>query len=105
MASSSNVRCCYPGLVVAVLLLFSTAAFAQFTANIQGIVQDPSGAGIAQATVELRNNATQVSSTTKTDGSGYFPVYNASLARATVKLGQSETLETETGAVLEMGGA
>jgi hypothetical protein len=42
---------------------------------------------------------------TKTDGSGTFPVSNASLARAHVKLGQSETLETETGAVLEMGGA
>jgi hypothetical protein len=42
---------------------------------------------------------------TKTDGSGTFPVSNASLARAIVKLGPSETLETETGAVLEMGGA
>jgi hypothetical protein len=42
---------------------------------------------------------------TKTDGSGTFPVSNASLACAIVKLGQSETLETETGAVLEMGGA
>jgi len=42
---------------------------------------------------------------TKTDGSGYFPVSNASLAHATIKLGQSGTLETETGAVLEMGGA
>jgi hypothetical protein len=42
---------------------------------------------------------------TKTDGSGTFRVSNASLARAIVKLGPSETLETETGAVLEMGGA
>jgi hypothetical protein len=42
---------------------------------------------------------------TRTDGSGTFPVSNASLARAEVQLGQSETLETETGAVLEMGGA
>jgi hypothetical protein len=42
---------------------------------------------------------------TKTDGSGTFPVSNASLARAIVKLGQGESLETETGAVLEMGGA
>jgi hypothetical protein len=41
---------------------------------------------------------------TKTDGSGTFPVCNASLARAIVKLGRRETLETETGAVLEMGG-
>ena len=42
---------------------------------------------------------------TRTDGSGTFPVSNASLARAVVRLGQSEALETETGAVLEMGGA
>ncbi len=42
---------------------------------------------------------------TRTDGSGTFPVSNASLARAIVKLRQSETLETGTGAVLEMGGA
>jgi hypothetical protein len=42
---------------------------------------------------------------TRTDGSGSFPVSNASLARAIVKLGQGEALETETGAVLEMGGA
>jgi hypothetical protein len=42
---------------------------------------------------------------TNTDGSGTFPVSNASLARAIVELGQNETLETETGAVLEMGGA
>lgn len=42
---------------------------------------------------------------TKTDSSGTFPVSNVSLARATLKLGPSETLETETGAVLEMGGA
>ena len=42
---------------------------------------------------------------TKTDGSGTFPVSNASVARAVVKLGQNVTLETETGAVLEMGGA
>jgi len=42
---------------------------------------------------------------TRTDGSGTFPVSNASLAHAIVKLGQGETLKTETGAVLEMGGA
>jgi hypothetical protein len=41
---------------------------------------------------------------TRTDGSGTFPVSNASLTHAAVKLGQTEFLETETGAVLEMGG-
>jgi len=36
---------------------------------------------------------------------GLFPVSNASLALAIIKLGRGETLETETGAVLEIGGA
>jgi len=39
----------------------------------------------------------------KTDCSGSFPVSNASLARARVRVGR-ETLETPFGAVLEMGG-
>lgn len=41
----------------------------------------------------------------KTDWSGTFPVSNASLARAVVKLSSGEALETNGGAVLEMGGA
>jgi len=42
----------------------------------------------------------------KTDCSGTFPVSNASLARATLRLGKNleEALETPFGAVLEMGG-
>lgn len=42
---------------------------------------------------------------TKTDATGTFPVSNASLARAFIKLSAGETLATESGAVLEMGGA
>ncbi len=44
---------------------------------------------------------------TKTDLSGTFPVSNASVARATVRIlknGAQETLQTAEGAVLEMGG-
>jgi hypothetical protein len=40
----------------------------------------------------------------KTDGSGSFPVSNASVARAMVTMGSGESVETQTGAVLEMGG-
>jgi hypothetical protein len=42
----------------------------------------------------------------KTDCTGTFPVSNASLARATLRFGTNlaETLDTPTGAVLEMGG-
>src|SRR5208337_4430402 len=44
---------------------------------------------------------------TKTDGSGTFPVANASLARASVNISSNrvlQTLNTNGGAVLEMGG-
>lgn len=43
----------------------------------------------------------------KTDGTGTFPVANASLARARVNIawkGGTQTIETDGGAVLEMGG-
>ncbi|MGC2185325.1 MAG: carboxypeptidase regulatory-like domain-containing protein [Terriglobales bacterium] len=71
MASKLSVRF-YVGLIVAVLLAVSPAAFAQFTANIQGIVQDPSGAGLANAKVDLLNTATHVSTTTTADSSGNY---------------------------------
>ena len=41
---------------------------------------------------------------TRTNWSGTFPVSNASLAHAKVKLGSGKTLETQSGAALEMGG-
>jgi hypothetical protein len=41
---------------------------------------------------------------TKTNGKGTIPVSNASLARATLRIGEKEILETDGGAVLEMGG-
>ena len=59
------------GLALA-LLLTSVAAFAQFTSNIQGVVTDPTGAGIPKATVTLVNQATKVSSTTASDASGNY---------------------------------
>lgn len=55
------------------LLLFAAApASAQYTANIQGTVQDSSGSALAQAKVELLNLATQVSATTSADDSGNY---------------------------------
>ena len=71
MASRSNVSF-YVAFVAATVLLFSIAAFAQFTASIQGVVQDPSGAGLAGARVNLVNNATHVTTTTTADGSGNY---------------------------------
>ena len=59
-------------LWVMFVVLFSTAAFAQFTASIQGVVQDPSGAGVPKATVRLVNANTAVSGETTTDAAGNY---------------------------------
>src|SRR5882724_10039762 len=71
MASRSNVSFYVP-IVAATLLLFSTVALAQFTASIQGVVQDPSGAGLAGARVNLVNNATHVTTTADASGNYHF---------------------------------
>jgi len=54
------------------VLLFATSSYAQFTGSIQGIVQDPSGAGVPKAKVQLVNVATQVSQSTATDDAGNY---------------------------------
>ena len=57
----------------ALLLLIvgcTTAAFAQFTSSLQGTVQDPTGAGISKANVQLMNDATAATVSTTADASG-----------------------------------
>src|SRR5215469_13097592 len=54
-------------------VLFSVAlCHAQFTSNVQGVVQDSSGAVVTKATVTLTNVATQGTHSTTTDESGNF---------------------------------
>jgi hypothetical protein len=53
-------------------VLFSSAAFAQFTASIQGVVQDPSGAGVPKVTIRLVNANTAVSGETTSDSAGNY---------------------------------
>ena len=67
------------------LMIFSASiCFAQFTSNLQGIVQDPSGAVVAKATVTLVNTATQETRTTTTDEGGNYRF--VSLAPAAYKI-------------------
>ena len=54
------------------LLLVATAAVAQFTASIQGTVEDQSGAGIAKATIQLVNTATGVTAVATSDSAGNY---------------------------------
>ena len=58
--------------LVAAVLLISCPAWAQFTANIQGTVDDPSGAAVPQAKVTLENTVTLVTANTTTDASGLY---------------------------------
>jgi hypothetical protein len=59
----------------AVLILTMVCASicqAQFTSNVQGLVQDPTGAGIPKATVQIVNSGNQVTRVAITDASGNF---------------------------------
>jgi hypothetical protein len=64
---SRNAGVC--GLFV---LLFATAASAQFRGGIQGTVTDPAGAVVPGATVTLTSNETSISHTTNTSQGGLF---------------------------------
>ena len=68
------------------VLLLSTCSlsYAQYTANIQGVVADPSGAAVPNATLEAVNLATQVSATATSDDAGNYRFL--SLAPGTYKL-------------------
>jgi len=80
-----------------------SVCFAQFTASIQGIVQDPTGAVIPKASITLLNFATNVVGSTTTDNNGNYHFESlapgnyrvtaeaAGFAKATVNL----TLETD----------
>ncbi len=54
------------------LQFLTLVSWAQFTGNIEGTVQDPSGAAVPQAKVVLVNQANQISATTTSDSSGNY---------------------------------
>jgi hypothetical protein len=57
----------------ALLAVFGcTFCFAQFSAGVRGVIQDPSGASIAKATVTLLNSTTQVGYSTISNDSGEY---------------------------------
>jgi Carboxypeptidase regulatory-like domain len=58
--------------ICAFLLFLNASAFAQFTASIQGGIQDPSGARVVNANISLVNSATGVMATTTSDSGGTY---------------------------------
>ncbi|MFL6303135.1 MAG: TonB-dependent receptor [Candidatus Sulfotelmatobacter sp.] len=61
-----------PMWLCSILLLAPVAALAQFTASIQGVVQDPTGAGVSKATIHLVNVATGNTTVASSDESGNY---------------------------------
>jgi len=52
--------------------LLAVPVFAQFTASIQGVIQDQTGADVGKAAITLENTATGAKSTTTSDASGNY---------------------------------
>src|SRR5437762_6143442 len=91
-------------LVVRLLVLFlclAATSWAQFTANIQGTVTDPSAAGVGQAKVAVENLSIDVTAETTTDADGSYRFL--SLAPGPYKISVKATgfSKSETGFTLE----
>src|SRR5690348_6699076 len=90
------------------LLVFAISAvsYAQVagTANVQGTIQDATGAVVPGATVTITNVATAVMQTTKTDASGVysFPSLKVGTYNLSVAASGFQTYQ-QTGIVLEVG--
>ena len=63
-------------IVLATLLLAFRLAAQVSTASIQGLVRDTTGASIPNASLELKNRATGVATTTSTNSSGEYALVN-----------------------------
>jgi hypothetical protein len=59
-------------LTLCVLLTFGTAAYAQFSGTVSGVVADPSGAMVPGATLSLRNTATNELRTATSTAAGIY---------------------------------
>jgi hypothetical protein len=64
--------CCGATLLCILIVLSVVPASAQFTASVQGLIQDPTGAGVAKAQITLISNATEVKKTAASDSSGNY---------------------------------
>src|SRR5450432_1552366 len=67
------MRLCPPKFVVpALLAVFAVTCYAQFSASIQGTVQDPASAVVPNAKVQLKNAQTGVVTAAVSDSEGNY---------------------------------
>ncbi|HEX4021677.1 MAG TPA: carboxypeptidase regulatory-like domain-containing protein [Acidobacteriaceae bacterium] len=77
---------CLASLLAGLFLLLSSCSFAQVsTASLKGVVRDPKGAIVANATVVLRNVDTSVENTTVSNGSGAYTFLSITPGRYTLE--------------------
>jgi uncharacterized surface anchored protein len=86
--------------ICAFLLFLNASGFAQFTAGIQGVVQDPSGARIANANIRLQNTATGVTATTTSDTGGTYRFLSLAPGDYKIVIEASGFAKTETAVTL-----
>lgn len=99
--SSGARRVLTSALVAAILAAFPSPSLAQFSSSVQGVVQDPSGGNVANATVTLLNNATQIKQDTKTDNSGNYRFVSLAPGSYTISAEAAGFVKTNVAANVE----
>ena len=93
-------------LAIAVVFGCANSAFAQgaATAQLNGTVTDPSGGAVSGATIDLRNVATNTTSSATTNASGYYVFASLTPGNYELKTSFSGFANyTQTGIVLTVG--
>ena len=81
-------------------LFLAIPVCAQFTANIQGLIQDPSGAGVAKAQITLVNSATGVKKAATSDASGNYRFVSLAPGSYKISVEASGFAKAEAGVTL-----
>ena len=70
--SRKHKRESFSSILLLGLLLVAQSTWAQFSSNVQGAVTDPSGAPVPNTQIQLKNTATGVTVSQKTNESGFY---------------------------------
>ncbi|HRH41121.1 MAG TPA: carboxypeptidase-like regulatory domain-containing protein [Pyrinomonadaceae bacterium] len=106
------------GLALAAILVFTFAAFAQgTTGQISGIVTDPNGAVVTNATIKVTNTATNLNRQTNTNSEGVYSFqllppgnykveisaqnFQAKTVNATVNITTTTTVDVQLGLTID----